>query len=235
MGEYMRTILNGLKVWVGGEIGKLRAKIEAVATAASKTASLAAKNKKDIAALNEDVSTAQVTASSALNSADTAKTRANTALQTANSAVSKASSAKSAADNAQASADSAKTAAAAAQSTANDAVIPREYTSGSTDETWYAMYASSDEKTARISLGHSGGASLDITVGAAKSPSVKIAMPVYQIYTCDLEFITISGYARPYIKGIAGVVMHSSTTGSTKRFKITVDDSGTLAATEVTS
>lgn len=28
MGEYMRTLLNGLKAWVGGEINKLRAKIE---------------------------------------------------------------------------------------------------------------------------------------------------------------------------------------------------------------
>ena len=30
------------------------------------------------------------------------------------------------------------------------------------------------------------------------------------------------------------VIINSSTTGSTKRFKITVDDSGTLSATEVT-
>ena len=28
--------------------------------------------------------------------------------------------------------------------------------------------------------------------------------------------------------------MHSSTSGSTKKFKITVDDTGTLSATEVT-
>lgn len=60
-------------------------------------------------------------------------------------------------------------------------------------------------------------------------------MPTYQIYTCDLEFITISGYARPYIKGIAGIVMYSNTAGSTKKFKITVSDDGTLSATEVTS
>ena len=30
-------------------------------------------------------------------------------------------------------------------------------------------------------------------------------------------------------------ILHSSTAGSTKKFKITVDDSGTLSATEVTA
>ena len=30
-------------------------------------------------------------------------------------------------------------------------------------------------------------------------------------------------------------ILHSSTAGSTKRFKITVDDTGTLSATEVTA
>lgn len=235
MGEYMRTLLNGLKAWVGGEINKLRAKIEAVATAASKTASLAAKNKTDIAELNQYTDEAYQKANAAQTTANEANALANTALQTANGAVSKASTAKTAADNAQASADSAKTAAATAQSTANNAVRPREDASGSTGVTWYAMYASSEEKSARINLGHSGGSSLMITVGPNKSPSVKVQMPTYEISTCDLEFITISGYARPYIKGIAGIVMHSNTAGSTKKFKITVSDDGTLSATEVTS
>lgn len=32
-----------------------------------------------------------------------------------------------------------------------------------------------------------------------------------------------------------GMILNSSTAGSTKKFKITVDDSGTLSATEVTT
>ena len=36
------------------------------------------------------------------------------------------------------------------------------------------------------------------------------------------------------LQGISGIIMHSSTSGSTKKFKITVDDAGTLSATEVT-
>ena len=36
------------------------------------------------------------------------------------------------------------------------------------------------------------------------------------------------------LQGISGIIMHSSTSGSSKKFKITVDDSGTLSATEVT-
>ena len=36
------------------------------------------------------------------------------------------------------------------------------------------------------------------------------------------------------LQGISGIIMHSSTSGSSKKFKITVNDSGTLSATEVT-
>ena len=37
------------------------------------------------------------------------------------------------------------------------------------------------------------------------------------------------------LQGISGIIMHSSTSGSTKKFKITVDDTGTLSATEITN
>lgn len=40
-------------------------------------------------------------------------------------------------------------------------------------------------------------------------------------------------YPHPLITGIGGVVMYSSDGNSTKQFKITVDDSGTISATEV--
>ena len=47
----------------------------------------------------------------------------------------------------------------------------------------------------------------------------------YQLYPRNEEFAKRVG---------ADVVIPSSTSGSTKKFKITVDDSGTLTATEVT-
>ena len=47
----------------------------------------------------------------------------------------------------------------------------------------------------------------------------------YQLYPRNEEFAKRAG---------ADVVIQSSTSGSTKKFKITVDDSGTLTATEVT-
>ena len=48
-----------------------------------------------------------------------------------------------------------------------------------------------------------------------------------------VEFIA-NGALRMRLKGIDELIMNSSTAGSTKKFKITVDDSGTLTATEVT-
>lgn len=211
MGEYMRTILNGLKVWVGGEISKLRAKIEAVATAASKTASLAAKNKKDIAALGNNLDSVQ-------NLAATADTAANVAKSTANAA-------KTAADDAKTAADNAKTA-------ADNAVRP----SSSNDRTSYTIYADDKAKACKVYIGHSGGSCLGIQLGPAATPSVKFTPPVYMSKTCDFEFSRASsGYPHPAITGIAGIVMYSNTAGSTKKFKITVNDTGTLSATEVTS
>ena len=40
---------------------------------------------------------------------------------------------------------------------------------------------------------------------------------------------------KEYVEGLEeGMIINSSTSGSTKKFKITVDDAGTLSATEVT-
>ena len=47
------------------------------------------------------------------------------------------------------------------------------------------------------------------------------------------DITTLNGYVKSMID-TAECIIPSSTTGSTKKFKITVDDSGTLSATEVT-
>lgn len=52
-----------------------------------------------------------------------------------------------------------------------------------------------------------------------------------------LDFSTgdsVNGWGPIQVQGIIGIIMRSSTSGSTKKFKITVDDTGTLSATEVT-
>lgn len=46
---------------------------------------------------------------------------------------------------------------------------------------------------------------------------------------------TSSAGGHPLIKGLGGIEIHSSIPGSTKRFRITVDDTGTLSTTEITT
>ena len=84
-----------------------------------------------------------------------------------------------------------------------------------------------------LSIGASGGADFSISVTPSTSPTVKIKPPVYLNKLADIEIASYSGI-RPQITGLGGITMYSSTAGSTKKFKITVDDSGALTATEVT-
>lgn len=86
MFEYMHTVLNGLKVWVTGEVNKLLSKIDAVGAAASRAFNTATKNNNAIASLNkklsgiaDGVNEAQRTADKAQSTADTAWTKAATA------------------------------------------------------------------------------------------------------------------------------------------------------------
>lgn len=54
-------------------------------------------------------------------------------------------------------------------------------------------------------------------------------------YTTRLSTQTITPMAEEFLPSeIKELIMNSSTTGSTKKFKITVDDNGTISATEVT-
>ena len=49
----------------------------------------------------------------------------------------------------------------------------------------------------------------------------------------ETELATLNGHVKAMIEA-SEYIIHSSTSGSTKKFKITVDDSGTISATEVT-
>nr|DAH80994.1 MAG TPA: major outer membrane lipoprotein [Caudoviricetes sp.] len=180
----------------------------------------------DTEALETSISNAQTTASNAQDAAAQAKTEANNATYKANQA-------RTAADNAQTTANEAKTAASNAQTTAESAVRPKK---DSTEAcSYYMRNPYNDEKPVTLYLGRSGGSSLKISVNKNKTPSVKVYMPVYFDEQADLEFIRSAPYPYPRIVGIGGIVMASSTANSTKKFLISVDDSGTLSATEVTS
>lgn len=105
MFEYMRTVLNGLKAWVTGEVNKLLSKIDAVGAVARRASNAAAKNKSNIAALAKKlnnivyrVNDAQRTADAAQNTADTAQSTADTAQSTAETARVKAENAQRTAD-----------------------------------------------------------------------------------------------------------------------------------------
>lgn len=50
-----------------------------------------------------------------------------------------------------------------------------------------------------------------------------------------LKLVNLGGTKGVVIEGLDALIINSSTPGSTKKFKITVDDAGTISATEVTT
>lgn len=171
--------------------------------------------------------------SNAQDMAETAQNTANTAQSTAQTAQSTANTAQNTANTAQSTANAAKTTAETAQNTANTAVKP---TKNNENDCWYRMYNPyAQNKTTVMDLGSIGGSALEIIVNE-KCPSVAFIPPAYGSSQADFEFRKPGGaYRHPLITGIGGIVVYSSTPGSTKKFKITVDDTGTLSATEVTN
>ena len=171
--------------------------------------------------------------SNAQNMAETAQNTANTAQSTAQTAQNTANAAKTKAETAESTANTAKTTAEEAKSTANTAVKP---TKNNENDCWYSMYNPyAENKTTVMGLGSIGGPALSIKVNE-KCPSVAFIPPVYGSSQADFEFRKPGGaYRHPLISGIGGIVVYSSTPNSTKKFKITVDDAGTISATEVTT
>ena len=228
MFEYMHTVLNGLKAWVAGEVNKLLSKIDAVGAAASKAFNAATKNKNAIASLNKKlnsvangVNEAQSTAETAQSTAETAQSIAETARHEAYNAFDKAQ---------------------AAENTADAAIAQLNYDNGH-------FYTRSDYKygtllTLRIirSIGrfmfydYTLGGYIIASVGLANGyliSGVVLEGAVHYIasdHHTNLDDMTFTFH----IQQVNSVILQSSTTSSTKQFKITVDDTGTLKATEVT-
>ena len=171
---------------------------------------------------------------------ETAQNAANTAQNAASSAQISANTAKTTAETAKATAETAKATAEAAKTTAENAVhgsIQRLPNATSLN-----YYLTPSDTTAdsidsvRTFIGLPAASSLEIIVKDKTNPSVTFTPPVYFNHQADFAFARATNvYPHPQITEIGGIVMYSTTSGSTKKFRITVDDTGTIKATEVTA
>lgn len=225
MFEYMRTVLNGLKAWVTGEVNKLLSKIDAVGAVASGASNAATKNKNAIASLNKKLS-------GVVNGVNEAQSTAETAQSTAETAKSIAEAARHEAYNAFDKAES-------AEDTADAAIAQLNYDNGH-------FYTRGDLKTPLTlrSISQIGTFMFyDYTLGGYIIASVSwgdkrfingvvLEKAVHYISSdshTNLDDTTFTFH----IQQVNNVILRSSTTSSTKQFKITVDDSGTITTMEV--
>lgn len=248
MFEYMRTVLNGLKAWVTGEVNKLLSKIDAVGVVASRASNVATKNKNSIGMLRGSLGNVTTTAEVAQNIAYTARNTAETARNTAETAQSTAEKAQRTAKNAQTTADNALPAYGTSyiRPTKNSSISgtiikfvgdssspsivieesnnirgPRFFASRST----ISIGTLSHSSFSHCSLSTSDGnvSKLELTSGNGSRTSLYSNGKIIGPNGVDINLIKTGG-----------VILSSSTPDSTKKFKITVDDSGTISATEVT-
>lgn len=168
----------------------------------------------DLSNIQREVTNTSNVANNALSTADTAKTTAETAKTTA---------------------DTAKTTAETAKTTADAAVKGSKIG----DRMSYRLVDEKDQ-TDRVStlFGYSGGSALEIKVTKASAsvpPTLTFSPPVFLLNQADFAFTrSTPTYPHPKITEIGGIVMYASDDAS-KKFLITVNSSGTLSATEVTS
>ena len=183
-------------------------------------------------------------------------TKANNAQATANNAQTTANNAQATANNAQTTANNAKVAADAALPKSggeisgiikilNDIIFPCKYNSDSPPIKGLTIssYIASKILTNNIkSDGVSPSMFSKIETIATYLDGITIYMPnkmtngntvTISAEGERLDFIGIGG-KKPITISAKDIILQSSTANSTKKFKITVDDSGTLKATEVT-
>ena len=184
---------------------------------------------------------AQSTAEAAQSTANTAKSTAETAQSTAETAQSTANIAKSTAEAAQSTANTAKSTAEAAQSTANNLKIAmsgsptmtglllKSQESGSQDRAILELSTKNSYTLMKLEESSADGHVLRIS----RDGGVQDAATAYNPAT--LKLANAGSTKGVIIEGLDALIVNSSTSGSTKKFKITVDDTGTITATEVTT
>ena len=169
--------------------------------------------------------TAQSTANAAKTTAETAQSTANSAKTAAETAQSTANTAKTTAETAQSTANAAKTTAETAQSTANNAKTTAE-SINTRGKTWTQSNITSGRFDAIV---YANG----IWVVGSYNNGLYYSASKYALTdTVDAQLAEVK-QSIDEIKS-ADVILPSSTAGSTKKFKITVDDAGVISATEVT-
>ena len=203
----------------------------------------------------EGVDIAQSAAESAYNTASTAKNTAETAQSIAESAQntaviakhtsettqSLAESANDTANTAKSTAETAKSTAESAQNTANNLKITmsgsptmerlflRSRQSGNQDRTSLDLATKDNYTSMELVESSAGGHVLKIS----RDGGLHDAATAYNPAT--LKLVNLGGTKGVVIEGLDALIINSSTSGSTKKFKITVDDAGTISATEVTT
>ena len=222
MFEYMRTVLNGLKAWVTGEVNKLLSKIDAVGAVSSRASNTATKNKNAIASLNKKLNSVANGVNEAQSTAETAQSTAETARHEAYNAFDKAQS---------------------AENTADAAIAQLNYDNGH-------FYTRSDYKyetplNLRSIMSMGKFMFYDYTLGgyiiasaghAGKYLISGIVLEGVVHYIASDQHTNLDDTTFTFhIQQVSSVILQSSTTSSTKQFKIKVDDSGTISATEVTT
>ena len=167
-------------------------------------------------------------ANAAKTAAETAQTTANAAKTAAKTAQTTANAAKTAAETAQTTANAAKTAAETAvkptngnaywfRSTSAEKPYTRIYIDDYTHHRDTQIFQSEDTALTLL-MDRDGGTS---DASTASNPAT-------------IKLRNNAGLGGVIVDGVKAFIVPSSTSGSTKKFKITVDDSGTISATEVT-
>ena len=213
-----------------------------IANSSAESAQNTANTAKSTAETAQSIAeSAQNTAVIANHTSETAKSLAESANNTANTAESTAETAKSTAESAQNTANTAKSTAESAQKTANNLKITMSGSptmeklflesrqSGNQDCTFLDLSTKDNYTSMQLVESIAGGHALVIS----RDGGLHDAATAYNPAT--LKLANLGGTRGVIIEGLDALIINSSTSGSTKKFKITVDDAGTISATEVTT
>ena len=181
--------------------------------------------------------TAQATANAAKTAAETAQSTANAAKTAAETAQSTANAAKTAAETAQSTAEAAQSTANTAKTTAEAAVKPNNgysYLFRSTSAANPYTRISINDYAQSRSIGIVQSEDTALTLLVARDGGLSDASTISNPAT--IKLLNSGGLSgNVVVDGVKAFIVPSSTPNSTKKFKITVDDTGAISATEVTT
>ena len=213
-----------------------------IAQSAAESAYNTASTAKSTAETAQSIAeSANNTAVIAKNTAETAQSLAESANNTANTAESTAETAKSTAESAQNTANTAKSTAESAQNTANnlkitmsgkptmEGLLLKSRQSGNQDRTSLELTTKDQYTSMQLVESSTGGHALVISRDGRLDDAATAHNPA------TLKLVNLGGTKGVIIEGLDALIINSSTSGSTKKFKIKVDDAGTISATEVTT